>query len=219
MLEHRGYFQDNLSKICRRCLVTSKTPGISSPYPSSRLIFPRTYQKHWWLKRRAESSVRWKCAAEAGPPALILSWKWPSFLCFTFLASSHMGKWEKKSSIGCMESYFRGRYGKENPSGDFPFCAARSFHPTCLDCLRKTASSLSCFLSTVHGKFSRKVNLFSSSHTLKCHQIFSFTQVFAGWWLKVKCESGGRVISVEVRWGLSCHHPRRYADVVIFLYT
>lgn len=79
------------------------------------------------------------------------------------LDSSHTEKWKRKTaSDKYMKSHFRGRDMAKEPSGDFPFCATR--FPLSHG---RTGSRNRCrcrvFLSTVHGKFSRKMNLFPLS--------------------------------------------------------
>lgn len=123
---------DNFSWKCRR-LVPSEPRVFLRLISISRLAHIKSTDD--WNARlgvRANSERRLK-----SPPILILSWKWPSFLCCN--ASSHM---EREN-----ESYFRGRCGKRTPLVIFLFApySLLSAPAHRSDCLRKTASSLSCF--------------------------------------------------------------------------
>lgn len=83
---------------------------------------------------------------------------------------------ERKAASGYMKSYFRGDMAKE-PLWWFSF-----LHYSLLfymDGLFKKNGTVDVvfFLSTVHGKFSRKMNLFHHHiyvYSLKCHQIFRY---------------------------------------------
>lgn len=200
-------FRDNFSGVCRRrrCRVPSE-PRVFlhlilhlayTPSPRPRPPPPAHIKStdDWTRERGGRDGVRRECWAAKSPPTLILSWKWPSFAMLHIFSLLHTwrDRGEKgKAASDVWKAIFAGDMESREPLWWFSFLLSlpRSF-ATCLDCLRKTASRRRCrvFLSTVHGKFPRKMNLFRH-HTcvyilcsLKCHQIFSFTQVF--------CAAGG----------------------------
>lgn len=86
-------------------------------------------------------------------------------LCFSrFFTHGEVERKAAASDVWKMP-FSRGRDMVKEPLWWFSFLRFSLFSLTWTDCLRKAASSLSCFfLSTVHGKFSSENEPFSPSH-------------------------------------------------------
>lgn len=161
----------------------------------------------------------------------------PLLLCFTFsrfFTHGEIGE-RKESSIGCMKSYFRGRYGKQRtPLVIFLFAFAASVFRYMFGLFKKNgiSSTLSCFFIDRTWKISSENEPFSPSHM--CVYIV-FTQMPSDIFIYTSflCEgAGGRQRQASVGWGNNFYERtsvkyggdsaviiRRYADVVIFLHT
>lgn len=106
-------------------------------------------------------------------------------LCFSrFFTHGEVERKAAASDVWKMP-FSRGRDMVKEPLWWFSFLRFSLFSLTWTDCLRKAASSLSCFFYRPYMEnFPRKMNLFRHHIyvcSLECHQIFSFIQFRCRW--------------------------------------
>lgn len=173
------------------------TPGISSPYPSPRLHLRPTPPPHiskalMTERARGRRPVAWDVNAGLRNRHPLLSFREndPLLLCFTFsrfFTHGEIGE-RMESSIGCMKSYFRGRYGKQRtPLVIFLFAFAASVFRYMFGLFKKNGISSTCFFIDRTWKISSENEPFSPSHmcvyivfTQMPSDIFIYTSFCAG---------------------------------------